>query len=83
MLWEIWALLLNAHADVLTTILALYQYPDLSETQPDAYKYVPLFLPLCSCQLGGEVGLFWVFSQYFIQWVTLRRERALLISWNA
>lgn len=74
---------LQKYADVLATILALYQYPDLSETEPDAHKYVPLFLPLCACQLGGEVGLFWVFSQYSIQWVTLKRRRALPISWNA
>lgn len=37
------------------SILALYQCPDLTETQPDAHKYVPLFLPLCAFQLGGFV----------------------------
>ena len=56
---------------MLGSILALYQCPDLAETQPDAHKYVPLFPPLCACQLGGEVGLFWVFSLYSSQSLTL------------
>ena len=45
----------------------LYQCTDLTEIQPDAHKYIPLFLPLCGCQLGREVGLFWVFSVYSSQ----------------
>lgn len=46
------------------SVLVLYQCTDLSELQPDAHKYIPLFLPLCGCQLGWEKGLFWVFSVY-------------------
>lgn len=57
--------------DTQGSILALYQIPDLTETQPDAHKYIPLFLPLCACQLGGEVGLFWVFSVYSSPRLTL------------
>lgn len=59
--------LLLEYAGVQGYMLILYQWIDLTELQPDAHKYIPLFLPLCGCQLGREVGLFWVFSIYSSQ----------------
>lgn len=78
---ESWVVLLEC-VDTQGSILALYQIPDLTETQPDAHKYIPLFLPLCACQLGGEVGLFWVFS-VFQPTPHVAHKRAALTSWNA
>lgn len=55
------------YIEVQGSILVLYQCTDLTEPPPDAHKYIPLFLPLCGCQLSREVGLFWVFSAYSSQ----------------
>lgn len=57
----------SSSSGICSSILVLYQCTDLTEPQPDAHKYIPLFLPLCGCQLGREVGLFWVFSVYSSQ----------------
>lgn len=59
--------LLPFKIEVQGSLLVLYQFTDLTEPQPDAYKYVPLFLLLRRCQLGREAGLFWEFSVFFSQ----------------
>lgn len=80
-LWATWALLL----EVLGSSLVLYQYTDLTEPQPDAHKYIPLFLPLCGCQLGRGSGF--VLGVLSISQPEphfhVAHKRAVLASWNA